>query len=106
MDTTMKNIRKIIKESIDDFEWAKDVPMYDATDPQVGYMYEFYGYKKLFNEGNPPSDIIKIVYVDDKVIRFDTVPPFWGPQGLSDSTQYDGFVKAIKRGWVDYVGQD
>jgi hypothetical protein len=112
------DIKRIILEELDSFEWVKDIPNVDIYKPQVGYVYKWDGYTSLFtspDDDGPISDEIVIKNVDDvgrtfgrgpySVYEFDTVNNYWGLSHLDGIDSHD-FTRRIKDGSITFIREE
>lgn len=106
------DIRKIILEEMDSFDWVKDIPNVDIYKPQVGYVYKWDGYTSLFTSPDGPiSDEIVIKNLDDdykhgyNVYKFDTVNNYWGLSHL-DGIDSREFTRRIKDGSITFIREE
>ena len=104
------NIKKIILEEIDDFDWIKGVPDYNIYDPKEGYVYRWHGYSDLFdgpdNDGPVVDDVIvkDIVHYDNgsTEVEFDTVDSYWGDNHW-DAIFLDRLIEKLKSGEIVFL---
>jgi hypothetical protein len=91
------DIKRIILEELDSFEWVKDIPNVDIYKPQVGYVYKWDGYTSLFT--SPDDDGPYSVY------EFDTVNNYWGLSHLDGIDSHD-FTRRIKDGSITFIREE
>jgi hypothetical protein len=101
------NIRRIIREEMDDLQWIKDVEANQPFNPQIGFTYRFKDYSRSMGYENINTDDIIIIAVTKDRVFFDTVDRYWqnhpddeGP----DSMYKNNFNRLVKNGHIRYIG--